>query len=113
VGGGGAVVKIEMRTERGLNDREHFMARARRVRLERELVAWSLRGCKKPEPPCVVTLTRFAPSEGLDDDNLSGALKACRDAVADWLGVDDKRSDVVKYAYAQQRGKWAVGIEWS
>jgi hypothetical protein len=100
-----------MRTGRGQNDREHWMARARRVRGEREVVAWALRGWTQPAVPCVIRLTRVAPSNGLDDDNLAGALKGVRDQVAVWLGVDDKRSDVVRYVYAQARGPWAVRIE--
>jgi hypothetical protein len=55
-------------------------------------------------------LTRVAPSNGLDDDNLAGSLKGVRDQVAQWLGVDDKRSDVVRYVYAQYRGPWAVQV---
>lgn len=102
----------DFRTGSGLNGREHWAGRARRVRSERDMAAWYLRRAAKPVPPLVVTLTRVAPSKGLDDDNLSGSLKAVRDEVAAWLGVDDKRRDVVRYEYAQERGKWAVRIEW-
>lgn len=102
----------DFRTGRGLNAREHWCARARRVRSERDVTAWALRKAAKPAPPLVVTLTRIAPSNGVDDDNLAGSLKAVRDEVAAWLGVDDKLRDVVRYQYAQERGKWAVRIEW-
>lgn len=99
---------------RGLNSREHYMARARRVRREKERVGWELKRLhEKPPLPCVCTLLRMAPSNGLDDDNLAGSLKSVRDAVADWLGVDDKRRDVVRYQYEQQRGPWGVGIGFS
>jgi hypothetical protein len=37
-------------------------------------------------------------------------MKGVRDQVAQWLGVDDKRSDVVTYVYAQDRGPWAVQV---
>ena len=60
----------------------------------------------------MVTLTRIAPSNGLDDDNLAGALKAVRDEVAAWLGVDDKDRATVRYEYEQERGPWDVRIEW-
>lgn len=100
-----------LRTTRGLNDREHFMAKARRVKNEKAMVAWMLAGKPKPALPCVVTLTRMAPSNGLDDDNLAGSLKAVRDAVAAWLGVDDKDSATVRYVCAQKRAPWGVGIE--
>ena len=102
----------DFRTGRGLNAREHHYARARRVRSERDITAWALRKAAKPTPPLVVTLTRIAPSNGVDDDNLCGSLKACRDQVAAWLGVDDKRRDVVRYEYSQRRGPWAVEIKW-
>lgn len=101
-----------LRTGRGLNDREHYMARFRRVRDEKERAAWELaRWAEKPPIPCVCVLTRFAPSNGLDDDNLAGALKNVRDAVAEWLGVDDRDRTRVRYLYEQQRGGWGVGIE--
>ncbi len=101
-----------LRTGRGLNSREHYMARARRVRAERERVGWELaRWAERPPIPCVCVLTRFAPSNGLDDDNLAGALKSVRDAVAEWLGVDDRDRSRVRYLYEQQRAGWGVGIE--
>lgn len=59
-----------------------------------------------------VTLTRIFVGE-LDDDNLRGALKAVRDEVAAWLGLDD-RSKVIRWRYGQltcERGRWAVKIE--
>ena len=102
------------RTVPGMNVREHHMARARRVRAEKERVGWELKRLhQKPPLPCVVTLTRLAPSSGLDTDNLAGAMKAIRDAVADWLGVDDKDTATVRYECAQERGPWAVGISFS
>jgi len=60
----------------------------------------------------VVTLTRIAPSNGLDDDNLAGALKACRDEIAEWIGVNDRDRKTVRYEYEQERGPWGVRIEW-
>lgn len=95
-----------------MNVREHPMARHRRVKAEKEAVAWMLMGKTKPALPCAVTLTRLAPSNGLDDDNLTGALKGVRDAVAAWLGVDDRDRATVRYAYEQQRAPWGVRIEW-
>ena len=101
-------------TRRGLNTREHYMARARRVRHEKEFVGWELAKLReKPPVPCKVTLMRMAPSRGLDDDNLAGALKSVRDAVADWLGVDDRDRATVRYEYTQESGPWGVGIGFS
>lgn len=105
------MITIDLRTGNGLNAREHWRARARRVKAERELVSWSLVKAERPQLPCVVTLTRRAPSNGLDDDNLAGSLKAVRDEVAAWLKVDDRDRKTVRYVYEQCRGPWAVLIE--
>lgn len=106
---------VPLRTQRGMNDREHFQARAKRVRYEHEVVTWHLvkhaNTYGRPAIPCSVVLTRIAPSNGLDDDNLAGALKGVRDAVAKFLGVDDRDRMTVRYRYAQRRGPWAVVIE--
>jgi hypothetical protein len=104
-------ILVPIRTAPGLNVREHFAVRAKRVKGEREATAWLLRGASKPSVPCTVLLTRVAPSAGLDDDNLSGALKGVRDEVAKWLGVDDRQRTQVRYRYAQARGPWGVRIE--
>lgn len=107
------MILVPIRLGRGLNDRGHFMAKARKVKKEREAVSWALVKAEKPAIPCVVTLTRICPGgRGLDSDNLQGACKAVRDAVAQWLGVDDA-SDQVRYEYGQGRGPWGVRIEWS
>ena len=58
------------------------------------------------------TLTRVGPTNGADDDNLAGGLKAIRDEIARWLGVDDRRREIVLYTYAQRRGEgWGVEVE--
>lgn len=113
------MIAIPLRTGNGLNAREHWRQRDRRVRAEREALAWGLllaqrpdRATWRPPIPCSVRITRVAPSNGLDDDNLAGSLKSVRDQIAEWMGVDDKRSDLVRYVYAQRRGPWAVEIEW-
>lgn len=95
----------------GPNAREHFHAKAKRVRKEREAAASALAGKPKPPLPCSVLLTRCAPSNGLDDDNLVGSLKGVRDQVADWLGVNDRDRMRVRYRYAQTRAPWGVRIE--
>lgn len=106
---------IPIRTASPLNARDaSWRVRHRRVKAERASVAWALHAEKpeKPALPCVIRLTRLAPSQGLDDDNLRGALKAVRDQLAEWIGVDDRHSDVVRYDYAQVRAKeWGVRVE--
>lgn len=97
-------VRIPMKTVSALNAREHWRARARRVKGERVTVAWNLAQYARPSLPCVVTLTRVAPSNGLDSDNLLSSMKGARDQIAEWLGVDD-RDPLVVWQYAQTRGK--------
>lgn len=62
-----------------------------------------------PALPVVVTLVRVGP-RALDDDNLAFAFKAVRDGVADALGVKD-HDPRVSWAYAQEKGEYAVRIE--
>lgn len=107
------MIVIPLRTVSGLNVREHWRARARRVKAERDATARLLRPVEKPQLPCAVTLTRVAPSAGLDDDNLPGSLKGCRDQIAAWIGVDDRKREIVRYRYAQRRGAWAVEVEFA
>jgi hypothetical protein len=107
----GPGLMVPMQTGRGMNNREHYGQRTRRVKAEREVIAWELTKCQRPPIPCSVLLTRVAPSRGLDDDNLAGALKSIRDEVAAWLRVDDADRNTVRYRYAQARGPWAVRIQ--
>lgn len=53
-------------------------------------------------PPLAVTLTRLG-GRRLDDDNLAGAFKALRDAIADWLGLDDGDPRLA-WRYGQEPG---------
>lgn len=107
-------LSIPLRTGRGLNDRMHFMARARKVKAERLAVWLVLSMHKAPAGRVTVNLGRVSPSaKGLDKDNLQGAMKAVRDQVAAWLGRDDADESIV-WVYSQRpgkRGEWAVEIE--
>jgi hypothetical protein len=108
-------VTFPMHTTRGQNTREHHMIRARRVKKEKTTVMQWLAVSRMPNTlpaGSVVTITRIAPGNGLDDDNLSGSCKSIRDAAAAWVGVDDRHRHLVRYAYAQERGAWGVRIEW-
>lgn len=105
------MINIPLRTVPGLNARELWQVRSSRVKKERRAVGWSLVGQQRPPIPCSVRLTRIAPSGGVDDDNLAGSLKGVRDQVAEWLGVDDRHRNQVRYVYAQKRGPWGVTIE--
>ena len=116
------IFTVPIRTVSALNMREHWALKARRVKRERrETACYCLAnmkalahyiGAAEAGVRLDVTLTRVAPSSGLDDDNLRGALKGVRDEIADALGVDD-RDPVVAWRYGQRRGKakeWGVEV---
>lgn len=111
------MILVPLKTVSGMNAREHWRKRAARVKNERAVTAWQLVNYQahslRPALPCVVTLTRIGPSNGLDPfDNLPSSLKGVADEIAAWLGVDDRRSDLVRYECRQERGKeWGVRIE--
>lgn len=99
-------ITLPIRTMSEANLREHWAKRASRAKQQR-LKCWAELKTVEHGPKLLgrvaITLTRIAP-RALDDDNLRGALKACRDGVADWLGVDD-RHPCVQWAYAQAKGQ--------
>ena len=90
------------------NSRLHWAARAKRVKRQRAIVGLMLRSVDRPALPCVVTITRRSPGT-LDDDNAVCSAKAARDAVAQWLGVDD-RDPRVTWRVEQERGAWGVRV---
>jgi len=101
---------IPIKTVTGLNAREHYMARARRVKAEKFATGLIV---KKHPTPCVVHMTRLSTTL-CDDDNLQGALKAVRDEIARVFGVDDGPTGPVKWMYAQEkckRGAHGVRVE--
>jgi hypothetical protein len=100
-------IAIIVRTVSALNAREHFGARATRVRRERAATARALKDARavRPAIPCSVLLTRISSSaQGLDDDNLVSAMKGIRDELSKWLGIDDRNSFQVRFRYAQRKG---------
>jgi hypothetical protein len=74
-----------------------------------DITAESLPRLSEPFPlPCVVTLTRYSAKKP-DDENSSHSLKAVRDAVADWLGVDDGDETKVRWRYRRAAG-WVACV---
>lgn len=106
-------ITMSLRTVSALNAREHWAAKARRVKAERAATdvalsagpGWRiqqrLRRRLTRGGQLVVLLERESRG-ALDDDNLRAAFKGVRDQVAEWLGVDD-RDPRVRWAYAQSR----------
>lgn len=79
----------------------HWAMKAKRVKEQRTVVRLALGAHVAGRAPCRVLLTRIGPRR-LDDDNLRGACKAVRDAVATALGIDDA-DPRVSWAYDQRR----------
>lgn len=103
-------LEVEVATVSEANQREHHHVKASRVRRQREAITgglWARVG--RTEGPrllaregrLLVCLTRLG-SRRLDDDNAQGALKACRDAVAAWLGCDDGPRGPVRWQVEQE-----------
>lgn len=108
------MIELPIKTVAGLNAREHWLARSRRVKAERSIAFYGVKqlGLQTVPNPAVVTMTRLSPGV-LDSDNLQGALKAVRDGVADAFGMADNDPRIQR-RYAQEkckRGDFAVRIE--
>lgn len=96
---------LEVKTVSEPNMRGHWAKRAARAKAQRRRAhTLCAAAAAAVGLPVAVTLTRIAPSAGLDDDNLRGALKAVRDGVADAFGLDD-RDGRIRWGYEQQRGR--------
>lgn len=106
------MISIPVKTVSTLNKREHWAVRADRARMQRRAALLTVRTLAQSVGlTAVVTMTRVAPSRGLDDDNLRGALKSIRDGIADAFQVDD-RDPRIRWRYEQRRGKdYAVEVE--
>ncbi len=106
------MITIPVQTVSTLNKREHWAERSKRARMQRKAALLMVRPLARSVGlPAVVTMTRAAPSNGLDDDNLRGALKSIRDGIADAFGVND-RDPRIAWRYEQKRGKdYAVEVE--
>ncbi len=113
---GAVFVRIDgLKTKNPNNNSQGFsknwvFARARekkhqRMRASEAVQVMRLSQGKLPEPPWTVTITRVAPSSGLDPwDGLGAALKGCIDGVADALGLKNDRDPVVTWRLEQMRG---------
>lgn len=122
-GGGRVKVFIPGLTVKSeLNAREHWVRVHRRKREQRDAVTAELRlrggyaprGALATAPLLRVRMVRVYDGRGrqMDSDNLDGAFKAIRDAIALWLGRDDAPGCGVEWETGQERGESAgVRIE--
>jgi hypothetical protein len=111
-------VILPIRTVNTLNKREHWAQKAKRARRERRATMWMLGSKPRPELPCVVTFTRISPVNRMDSDGIVSSMKHLRDAVAEWLGVDDGQAAPVTWVYTPhcergEKGQHAVRVEFS
>lgn len=95
-----------LKLESEANAHAHHWLRVKRARAHHDAVSLHLRPRRAPAPPAVVTITRLAPTS-LDSDNLQGSAKHVRDAIAAWLGVDD-RDPRITWHVAQEKTKRGV-----
>jgi hypothetical protein len=109
--GFGVVVPLRLVSE--ANSHAHWRQRQKRAKEQRFVVTSALRfadcydsfrGRLATGTECAqVHLHRVAP-RALDSDNLQGAFKHVRDAVAEFLGLDD-RSGRYEWVYGQQKAR--------
>lgn len=103
-----------LRTPNPLNGTHgHWSAKARLRKVHRKVATMHALAARPPALPLVVTVTRVAPSRGLDPhDGLGAALKGVIDGIADALGIDDRDSRV-QWRLLQRRGPWAVSVSFA
>ncbi len=91
----------------------HWSRTAARRRAERMTVALVLRSqVRGIALPVTITLTRIAPSSGLDFDGLTASQKSVRDAVTDALGLKDDNDPRLTWVYRQERSQtYSVRID--
>lgn len=97
-----------------LNAREHHMAKARRVKRERQNAALMLAAKERPALPVAIVVTRIAPRALDTHDNLGASAKAVIDSVCEWLGVKDNDPRVsidVRQEKPKTARTYAVRIE--
>ena len=110
------MIRLPIRTTNPLNGSQGNsmiarMMRGRDRRHQRETTQlvfgawWRVTSHRAVVPPWRITLTRVAPSSGLDDDALPASCKAIRDGIADVLGTPNDRDPIYEWRYAQRRGK--------
>lgn len=97
------VATLPIKTISVMNAREHWSSRSKRAALHRATAKSVMSRFGLPALPVTVTMTRISTGT-LDGDNLQSGLKAARDGIADWLGIDDA-DPRIKWVYAQQKGK--------
>jgi len=108
-------VTLPIRTVSEANSREHWRARHKRSKMQREAARLAMHNYSRNMyllPKIPITLVRIGARK-LDDDNLARSFKAIRDGIADAIGIDDGSEQYI-WRYAQEKGKpkeYAVRVE--
>lgn len=102
-------VFVPVRTIGG-NSREHWAAKAARVKRERAATAWALVRHARVRLPVRVTFTRYSAGTLDKDENLPMACKAIKDELSRWLdlplgagGHHDDSDSRVTWLYLQEK----------
>jgi hypothetical protein len=101
--------ELPIKTESEMNMSEHWGTRASRANTQKRMINLAFHSHSPIELPCTVRLIRISQRE-LDGDNLQGAFKYVRDAIADNLipGLKPGRADGdprITWEYDQEKGK--------
>lgn len=98
----GATISIPFLTVSEANQREHPMAKHRRKKLQQQIVTQCLNAAVplRRDEVVRVNICRMGGRKMDETDNLPASAKHVIDAIAKWLGIDD-RDDSVKYAVEQ------------
>ena len=105
-------IKIPIRVVSEANQRCHWATRHRRFKKQKDAVRLLLKPLIRGfsvDGKITITLTRYGKRK-LDTDNLAGAFKAVRDAIAKLLGIDDGSERLV-WKYEQKKGDYAIKIK--
>lgn len=103
-------VVLPIRTLSEMNNRDHYMVRAKRFKAQKTFIKFSIgHKLKNIELPCVIELTRIG-KRNLDEDNLASSFKAIVDQICDCIlpGLAPGQSDSnekIKIVYKQEKGK--------
>lgn len=106
------IVHVRTRSEMNQSRQEHWSTKKKIVDAQHDAVTYALRAESVRclfKPPIRVTLARMGPKR-LDSDNYRSALKATRDAIAKWIGIDDGRDDLLEWVYDPQEENLKYGV---
>lgn len=105
------IIFMPILTRGETNVRQHWGAKARRHKAQREAARLFMRDAQVRGlilvfsiKPTLITLTRQAMNKRpMDCDNLPASMKHVRDGIADAFGVDDGRGGGLNWSYAEHR----------